>query len=43
MTHRLIMPRRRFLAGSAAATGLLASPAIVRAQARDIRIGKTSA
>lgn len=43
MTHRLIMPRRRFLAGSAAATGLLASPAIVRAQARDIRIGYITA
>ncbi|MFN3642220.1 MAG: ABC transporter substrate-binding protein [Gemmobacter sp.] len=43
MTHLLHLPRRRFLAGTAAATGLLAAPSIVRAQARTVRVGYITA
>lgn len=38
-----MLPRRRFLAGSAAAAGLLAAPSVARAQNRRIRIGYITA
>ncbi len=37
------LSRRAILAGSGASLGLLAAPSIVRAQARDIRIGYITA
>ena len=40
---RLTLPRRTFLAGSAAAAGLLAAPRVVRAESRVIRIGYITA
>ncbi|MEH7828589.1 ABC transporter substrate-binding protein [Gemmobacter denitrificans] len=40
---RLILPRRSFLAGSAAAAGLLAAPHVVRAENRVVRIGYITA
>lgn len=43
MTAKLHLPRRTFLAGTAAATGLLAAPHVVRAQARTIRVGYITA
>ena len=43
MTTKLHLPRRTFLAGTAAATGLLAAPHVVRAQARTIKVGYITA
>lgn len=43
MSSILSLPRRSFLAGSAAAAGLLAAPSVARAQNRRIRIGYITA
>ncbi|MFN3954766.1 MAG: ABC transporter substrate-binding protein [Pararhodobacter sp.] len=43
MSRILSLPRRSFLAGSAAAAGLLAAPSVARAQNRRIRIGYITA
>ena len=43
MTARSSLTRRSMLTGSAASIGVLAAPNIVRAQARDIRIGYITA